>query len=113
MTTTVIIRQPPRICTSNRNYSFHVRRAFEGSRVVAVRPTEPRIKFTVRRDHGRFKISWSTKGKRYVAAGMIRSVTVHARLANGRRVNFVWQYRPCARNDGNLNDPPASDPSRD
>lgn len=110
-TTTVVVHQPPRTCTSRRSYRFHVRRAFEGSRVVAAKATEPGVKVTTRKRHGRFVVTWTTKGKRYPAGGVIRSVTVHARLANGRHINFVWRYRPCLKNDGNLNDPPASDPS--
>jgi hypothetical protein len=112
VTTTVIVRRAPTRCTSTRRYAFHVRRRFAGSRVVAARPVEPGVRFTVRRlRDGRFLISWTTRGKKYPRGGVIRSVTVHARLANGRRLDFVWMYRPCVRHDGNLNEPPASDPS--
>jgi hypothetical protein len=107
-TTTIIIRRAPRVCTSKRVYSFRVRRTFALQRIVSVRASEPGVVVHVTRHNGRFVVRWSTRGKQYTQGGIVRTVTVRARLENGRRVRLQWQYRPCMGRDGEMNDPSAA-----
>lgn len=108
-TKTVEIHVAPRDCTSKRSYSFRVRRSYAGSKIVSVTASEPGIKVNVTKRNGRFVVSWSTSGKHYTHGGVVRSVTVLAKVA-GRKlpVRLQWDYRPCMGPDGNLNDPSAA-----
>jgi hypothetical protein len=108
-TTTVIIHEAPKLCTSKRTYAFRVRKTYRGRRIVAVTASERGIEVKVRKSHGRFVVSWSTKGKQYTPGGIFRSVTVKATLAGLKKpVRLQWDYRPCMSPDGTLNDPSAA-----
>lgn len=122
ITTTVIVHQAPKQCTSNRNYRFVVQQDFRYldqngnsvvSKVISARAgkAEKGIHFKVRPVRGRFVATWTTKGKQYPKGGANRSVTVHTILANGLHVNQQWDYSPCTPGNGNKNDPSATIPS--
>lgn len=109
ITKTIIIRQAPKTCTSERNFSFRVRRSYAGSKIVQVHASEPSVKVNVSKRNGRFTVSFSTKGKKYnPGGGQVRTITVKTILANHRHVRMQWDYRPCMGPDGNLNDPSAA-----
>lgn len=112
-TTTLIVHQAPKACTSKRSYRFHVAREFYGVPVTAAKlgTGEKGVRYKLRRSGDRFVVSWSTKGKKYPRGGSLQSVTVRVWLADGREFNTNWQYRPCSTGSGNLNDPPSSAPS--
>jgi hypothetical protein len=108
-TTTIVIHEAPKLCTSKRTYKFRVRKSYMGSRIVAVRASEPGVNAVVTRDHGRFVVRWSTAGKQYTPGGVVRAMGVRVTLANGRHVRLQWDYRPCMNSKDNaLNDPSAA-----
>ena len=127
--TTVINRQDALSCRSSREYTFRLRREVDGSAIVAlenpapggpaveVAPEEapltsgqPRGSF--RREDGRFVVS-ANYSEIEAPKGQFRTVTVYARLANGRHVRLVQALRLCLERDGNPNDTPAQDRAND
>jgi hypothetical protein len=112
ITKTIIEEKAPKTCTSRRDYSFRVRKSYQGSAIVGVKAAENSLKVDVAKKNGRFVVSWSTKGKHYTRGGVLRSMTVNATLANGRYVRLRWFYRPCLTSDGAPNDPSAAGQGR-
>jgi hypothetical protein len=114
VTKTIIIRQAPKSCESTRSYAFRVRQTYMGQKVVSVKAAyeapkgEESIKAKVTRERGRLVVRWSTKGVKFTPGGVVRSVTVHAKLANGKNVRLQWLFRPCMGKNGKLNDPAAA-----
>jgi hypothetical protein len=111
VTKTIIIHRAPKSCTSNRNYSFRLRKTVGTEKVKItkdIKAWEPGIPVKHSTKNGRTVISWSTKGKKYTpGSGQVRSITVRVQLANGVRVNLGHNYRPCLAPDGNQNYPSA------
>jgi len=107
----VIINTPdPLACTSGRIYRFTLRKDVQGVAIarvdsVLVAGTEARGSFS-RTSAGRFRIRADYRGVT-APAGQLRTITVNARLADGRKVRLVQFARLCLERDGNPNDTPA------
>ena len=53
------------------------------------------------------RVPWSAKGHKFIG-GVLRTMTVNANLAGGKRQPMLYHLRPCLAKDGNPNDPNAA-----
>jgi hypothetical protein len=109
VTTTVIVQEPLKACTSHRVYKFTVRKRFQGKLLRFVRVHASGAKVTVKKVHGRYVATADFSG---LAVGQFtaqRHVKVTARIAgHSKRVTFNENVDLCRPSNGKQNAPSAS-----
>ncbi len=103
------------VCTSQRRYSFLVRRTLEGKKVVGIDKVLVRgverygsFKIVTVRGHKRYRVTADYRDLT-VPRGQLRTITTYLKLADGRKIRTVQFLRLCLDRDGNPNDTPTQD----
>jgi hypothetical protein len=103
------------VCTSQRRYTFLVRRTLEGQPVVGIDRVLVRgverfgsFKKVKVRGQDRFRVTADYRNLT-VPRGQLRTITTFVKLGDGRKVRTVQFLRLCLDRDGNPNDAPTQD----
>jgi hypothetical protein len=103
------------VCTSQRRYTFLVRRTLEGQAVVGIDRVLVRgverfgsFKKVKVRGQDRFRVTADYRDL-VVPRGQLRTITTYVKLGDGRKVRTVQFLRLCLDRDGNPNDTPTQD----